>query len=87
MLDLAPASALMYDMPFDNYAGAFIYLKEGDKIILGEDELKVIQKYYSKLSDFIQKEETLNQSHSIDEAQAHHDVKKNRKQELKLKKK
>ena len=52
-----------------------------------EDELKVIQKYYSKLSDFIQKEETLNQSHSIDEAQAHHDVKKNRKQELKLKKK
>ena len=52
-----------------------------------EDELKVIQKYYSKLSDFTQKEETLNQSHSIDEAQAHHDVKKNRKKELKQKKK
>src|ERR1700749_4368152 len=32
-----------------------------------EDELKVIQKYYSKLSDFAKNEESLQQSHSIDE--------------------
>src|SRR5450631_453777 len=36
MLDIAPTSGLMYEMPFDNYVGEFIYLKEGDKIILGE---------------------------------------------------
>lgn len=39
---------------------------------LTEDELKVIKKYYSKLSDFTKKEETLQQSHSIDEAHARH---------------
>jgi len=43
MLDLAPTSGLMYEMPFDNYVGKFIYLKEGDKINLGEDELSVIE--------------------------------------------
>ena len=43
MLDFAPASGLMYEMPFDNYSGEFIYLKEGDTILLGEDELKVIE--------------------------------------------
>lgn len=43
MLDFAPASGLMYEMPFDNYGGDFIFLKEGDTIVLGEDELKVIE--------------------------------------------
>jgi hydroxyacylglutathione hydrolase len=43
MLDYAPTSGLMYDMPFDNYAGAYIYLKEGDIIKIGEDELKIIE--------------------------------------------
>lgn len=43
LLDYAPASGLMYDMPFDNYAGDYIYLKEGDTVLLGEDELKVIE--------------------------------------------
>ena len=43
MLELAPTSGLMYDMPFDNYAGDYMYLKEGDIIKLGEDELKVIE--------------------------------------------
>ena len=42
VLDYAPTSGLMYNMPFDNYTGDFIFLKEGDKIILGEDELEVI---------------------------------------------
>ena len=43
LLDYAPTSGLMYDMPFDNYAGEYIYLKEGDIVKLGEDELKVIE--------------------------------------------
>ncbi|MES2430664.1 MAG: MBL fold metallo-hydrolase [Bacteroidota bacterium] len=43
VLAFAPTSGLMYDMPFDNYSGEFILLKEGDTISLGEDELKVIE--------------------------------------------
>lgn len=43
MLEYAPASGLIYNMPFDNYAGDFIYLKEGEMIKLGEDELSVIE--------------------------------------------
>jgi low affinity Fe/Cu permease len=41
-----------------------------------EEELKVIQKYYSKLKSDTQKEESLQQSHSIDEANRMHDLKK-----------
>ena len=48
-----------------------------------EDELKVIHKYYSKLSDFTKKEETMQQSHSIDEVHEKHDFKKEMEQELK----
>jgi low affinity Fe/Cu permease len=47
-----------------------------------EDELKVIHKYYSKLSDFSKKEETMQQSHSIDETHELHDFKKEMEQEL-----
>lgn len=43
LLGYAPTSGLMYNMPFDNYKGEYIYLKEGDLIKLGEDELKVIE--------------------------------------------
>ncbi|MBL0355940.1 MAG: MBL fold metallo-hydrolase [Chitinophagaceae bacterium] len=43
VLAFAPASGLMWNMPFDNYDGGFIYLKEGDMIKLGNDELKVIE--------------------------------------------
>ncbi len=43
VLAFAPTSGLMYDMPFDNYAGDFILLKEGDTILLGEDELEIIE--------------------------------------------
>ena len=42
VLEFAPASGLMYSMPFDNYSGEFIFLNEGDMIRLGEDELKVL---------------------------------------------
>ena len=43
MLEMAPTSGLMYDMPFDNYTGEIIFLKEGDIITLNNDELKVIE--------------------------------------------
>ncbi len=43
LLEYAPTSGLMYNMPFDNYTGDHIYLKEGDMIKLGDDELKVIE--------------------------------------------
>lgn len=52
-----------------------------------EEELKVIQKYYSKLSDFTKKEESLQQSHSIDEAHEQHDLKKEMEHELNKKRK
>ena len=47
-----------------------------------EDELKVIHKYYSKLSDFTKNEDTMTQSHSIDETNELHDIKKEMEQEL-----
>lgn len=43
LLDYAPTSGLMYNIPFDNYAGEYIYLKEGDVVTLGKDELVVIE--------------------------------------------
>ncbi len=47
-----------------------------------EDELRIIQKYYCQLSEFTQKEETLNKSHSIDEAHANHEIKREMEKEL-----
>ena len=47
-----------------------------------EEELKIIQKYYSKLSGFTKNEENLQQSHSIDEAHEQHDLKKEMEKEL-----
>ncbi|MEO6453496.1 MAG: low affinity iron permease family protein [Ginsengibacter sp.] len=41
-----------------------------------EEELKTIQKYYSKLKTSTTKEESLQQSRSIDEAQKMHGIKK-----------
>lgn len=40
-----------------------------------EDELKVIHKYYAKLSTLSQKSESLRESHSIDEAEDKHTLK------------
>ncbi|MGC3946185.1 MAG: low affinity iron permease family protein [Chryseolinea sp.] len=47
-----------------------------------EDELKVIRKYYAQLSEFSKREESLQQSHSIDEAEANHELKKNLDRDL-----
>jgi hydroxyacylglutathione hydrolase len=38
----APESGIRWGMPFENYSGNIIYLKEGDKIRLGEDSLEVL---------------------------------------------
>ena len=62
VLAYAPTSGLMYNMPFDNYTGEFIFLKEGDTINLGQDELLVIEApghspghvcFYCKQQNFI----------------------------------
>jgi hydroxyacylglutathione hydrolase len=42
VLDFAPASGLMWSLPFDNYNAEFIYLKVGEEIKLDEDRLKVL---------------------------------------------
>ncbi len=42
VLDFAPASGLMYNMPFDNYAGEIEFLEAGSTIKLGADELKIL---------------------------------------------
>lgn len=47
-----------------------------------EEELKVIQKYYSKLSVFALKQSSLQQSHSIDEQHHEHEIKKDMEEEL-----
>ena len=49
---------------------------------MSEDELRIIQKYYSKISDLTKKEESLQQSHSIDEASESHNMKKEMEEEL-----
>ncbi len=41
-----------------------------------EEELKAIQKYYGKLSNLTKNEKNLQQSHSIDEAESKHELKK-----------
>ena len=43
VLEFAPVSGLKYNMPFDNYTGELIFLKEGDIIILGTDQLEVFE--------------------------------------------
>jgi hydroxyacylglutathione hydrolase len=42
VLDYAPTSGLNWGMPFENYRGELIFLKEGDIIKLDEDELSVL---------------------------------------------
>jgi low affinity Fe/Cu permease len=48
-----------------------------------EEELKVIQKYYTRLSEFAKKQDTLTESHSIDEQHKEHEIRKEMEQELK----
>lgn len=50
---------------------------------MSEEDLKVIQKYYSRLSQMTKNEETLQQSHSIDEAKEMSGIKKEREEDIK----
>ena len=42
LLQMAPSSGLLFNLPFDNYKGELIFLKEGDVVSLRNDTLKVI---------------------------------------------
>lgn len=42
VLEFAPASGLMYNLPFDNYTGNIDFIKAGETISLDQDELKVL---------------------------------------------
>jgi low affinity Fe/Cu permease len=50
---------------------------------MSEEELKVIQKYYAGLSQLTKNEESLQQSHSIDEAKELNEIKKGREENIK----
>ena len=50
-----------------------------------EEDLRIIQKYYRDLSNITQKEESLQQSHSIEEARDLTELKKEREKEIKEK--
>jgi hydroxyacylglutathione hydrolase len=40
--NFAPESGIRWSMPFENYKGNILFLKDGDHVILGEDSLEVI---------------------------------------------
>lgn len=42
VLDFAPESGLMWQLPFDNYDGPLAWLKEGTTIKVGDDELEIL---------------------------------------------
>ena len=42
LLQMAPSSGLMFNLPFDNYKGDLVFLKEEDVVSLSNDKLKVI---------------------------------------------
>lgn len=50
-----------------------------------EDELRILQKYYSKLAVLAKKDETLQQSHSIEEAEQMTELKKALEEDLTIK--
>ncbi|MBD0377254.1 MAG: MBL fold metallo-hydrolase [Flavisolibacter sp.] len=42
VLEYGPVAGQMWQLPFDNYDGAFHFIDEGDVIRLGEDELHIL---------------------------------------------
>ncbi len=50
---------------------------------MSEADLKIIQKYYASLNKITKKEESLQQSHSIDEAENMSELKKEREEFIK----
>ena len=41
VFDFAPASGKLWQLPFDNYEGPLVYLKEGNYLKIDEDELEI----------------------------------------------
>ena len=41
VLDLAPASGELWQLPFENYKGNLVFISEGSTINLGDDELEI----------------------------------------------
>jgi hydroxyacylglutathione hydrolase len=41
VLEFAPASGEMWDLPFDNYEGELVFIKEGSDIRVGDDILEI----------------------------------------------
>jgi len=41
VLEFAPASGKMWDLPFDNYRGELVFIKEGSDVKVGDDTLEV----------------------------------------------
>jgi len=41
VLDFVPTSGQLYQLPFDNYNGPLVYLKEGEIIKINDDELEI----------------------------------------------
>ena len=41
VLAMGPASGQLYQLPFDNYEGPLVYLKEGESVKIDEDELEI----------------------------------------------
>jgi hydroxyacylglutathione hydrolase len=42
LLDYAPESARIWQMPFENYSGPINYLKEGETVSIGKDSLDIL---------------------------------------------
>lgn len=42
VLDMAPVSGLMYNLPFDNYTDEIVYIREGETITTGQNTLRLI---------------------------------------------
>ena len=49
---------------------------------MSEEEMKIIQKYYAQLSKQTKNEESLQQSHSIEEAKEMNEIKKDREEDI-----
>jgi len=41
MLDLAPASGKMWQLPFEGYSGEIVFVREGSVLKVGDDELEI----------------------------------------------
>jgi hydroxyacylglutathione hydrolase len=41
VLDFAPQSGLLWQLPFDHYEGPLVYLEEGNTISIGEEKLEI----------------------------------------------